>query len=189
MDSARITRIWSLDLQWMRPGDAEEALQRLQQTGWLRLTAGGHRPGVDISAIVVPLGWQPRLRLLLNPPACPAMPLDAESEPELETKTKMQKQGEQPPQVEEYDLTQVLSGDSMNQGRTSIEAASEVVPNAVPLLLTQISELSGIAKQEVMRRAQRKKRGLGPVTLWMALLLVASEQKLDTTELFSTVRS
>ena len=35
-----------------------------------------------------------------------------------------------------------------------------------------------------MRRAQRKIRALGDVTLWMALALVAREQGLELTELF-----
>lgn len=33
--------------------------------------------------------------------------------------------------------------------------------------------------KEVIRRAQRKRRALGQVTLWMALALVAREQGLD----------
>jgi hypothetical protein len=48
----------------------------------------------------------------------------------------------------------------------------------ISVLLMQITDESGLEKKEVLRRAQRKRRALGPVTLWMALLLVAREQKL-----------
>jgi hypothetical protein len=53
---------------------------------------------------------------------------------------------------------------------------------SIPSLISMISEKSGLDNKEVMRRAQRKRRALGPVTLWMALALVAREQGLDMHE-------
>jgi hypothetical protein len=50
---------------------------------------------------------------------------------------------------------------------------------SIPVLIDLIAEESGLANREVVRRAQRKRRALGPVTLWMALALVAREQGLD----------
>jgi hypothetical protein len=49
----------------------------------------------------------------------------------------------------------------------------------VPALLQLISKESNLARQEVMRRAQRKRKSLGHVTAWMALILVARELKID----------
>jgi hypothetical protein len=50
---------------------------------------------------------------------------------------------------------------------------------SIPVLIDLIAKESGLANREVVRRAQRKRRALGPVTLWMALALVAREQGLD----------
>ena len=54
-------------------------------------------------------------------------------------------------------------------------------------LLAQIANSSGLDRKEVLRRAQRKRRALGPVTLWMALLLVAREQKLPMRPFMETI--
>ena len=50
---------------------------------------------------------------------------------------------------------------------------------SIPQLIGMIADKSALENKEVMRRAQRKRRALGPVTLWMALALVAREQGLD----------
>jgi hypothetical protein len=54
----------------------------------------------------------------------------------------------------------------------------------IPELLQSISSGCGLERQEVMRRAQRKTRALGDITLWMALALVAREQGLELNGLF-----
>jgi hypothetical protein len=43
--------------------------------------------------------------------------------------------------------------------------------------------MSGLDKREVIRRAQRKRRALGPVSLEVAMLLLAREQNLELDEL------
>ena len=50
-----------------------------------------------------------------------------------------------------------------------------------------IRDRSGLDNKEVVRRAQRKRRALGPVTLWMALALVAREQGLDMERVSSAI--
>jgi hypothetical protein len=45
---------------------------------------------------------------------------------------------------------------------------------SIPVLIDLIAKESGLANREVVRRAQRKRRALGPVTLWMALSSRAS---------------
>jgi len=55
----------------------------------------------------------------------------------------------------------------------------------IPTLLNSITISSGLERKEVMRRAQRKRLALGPVTLWMALLLVAREQRIELTDLMA----
>jgi hypothetical protein len=55
----------------------------------------------------------------------------------------------------------------------------------IPALLQAISDATKLERQEVMRRAQRKRRALGAITVWMALVLVARELGLDAATLLS----
>ena len=66
-------------------------------------------------------------------------------------------------------------------------AAIDPATAHITTLLDQIAEESGLERKEVMRRAQRKRRALGPVTLWMALLLVAREQHLSMAKFIRTI--
>jgi hypothetical protein len=52
-----------------------------------------------------------------------------------------------------------------------------------------IADKSALENKEVMRRAQRKRRALGPVTLWMALALVAKEQGLDMHDVIMAIEA
>ena len=58
---------------------------------------------------------------------------------------------------------------------------------SIPVLIDLIARESGLENKEVVRRAQRKRRALGPVTLWMALALVAREQGLDIQRVSSAI--
>mgnify|MGYP005703488287 FL=1 len=71
-------------------------------------------------------------------------------------------------------------------------ASSETHPpdrseSNIPSLIRYIAKKSEIDNREVVRRAQRKRRSLGPVTLWMSLALVAREQGLDMVEVSSLI--
>ena len=57
----------------------------------------------------------------------------------------------------------------------------------IPALIRFIAKKSKIDNREVVRRAQRKRRSLGPITLWMSLALVAREQGLDMVEVSSLI--
>jgi len=50
-------------------------------------------------------------------------------------------------------------------------------------LASLIASLSGLERREVIRRAQRKRRALGPVSLEVAMLLLAREQNLEMDQL------
>tara|TARA_B100000678_G_C18096351_1_gene456907 strand:+ start:94 stop:396 length:303 start_codon:yes stop_codon:yes gene_type:complete len=60
---------------------------------------------------------------------------------------------------------------------------------SIPGLIAMIADSSALANKEVMRRAQRKRRALGPVTLWMALALVAREQGVDMHDVASAIET
>jgi len=50
-------------------------------------------------------------------------------------------------------------------------------------LASMVAKMSGLEKREVIRRAQRKRRALGPVSLEVAMLLLAREQNLEMDDL------
>ena len=50
-------------------------------------------------------------------------------------------------------------------------------------LLQTISNDSKLSKKVIMERAQKKRKTLGHVTIWMALFLVARELDIDVNDL------
>ncbi len=146
-----ICRIWAFDLGWFNMDTAYRVRDNLIQSGWLDANQGGVKPCIDVQEAVVPFGWLPTMRILESPPQAPRQA--------IQETTDIEKQ----PAVVEKDIEQ---------------AAIDPAAAHITILLDQISDASGLERKEVMRRAQRKRRALGAVTLWMALLLVAREQKL-----------
>jgi len=171
LDSGQVTRSWSLDLGWLSPVDADEVLARLVQSGWITSDGGGLLPGVDLEGVEVPLGWFPRQNLLLEPPS---LPPDKSSAP---------KDGVESPSRTGLDA-EPFPIDGSEATKESIERVDSSLSDDIPTLLEAISAGCGLERQEVMRRAQRKIRALGDITLWMSLALVAREQGLELTELF-----
>ena len=153
IDREIVCRVWAFDMGWFDMETSTRVRDNLIKSGWIDETPDGLRPAIDISNILVPFGWLPTMRLLDSPPTLP-------------------------------------KGTSVTANVSSpVEEPirDEIVVESVPIdpaashiteLLDQIANSSGLDRKEVMRRAQRKRRALGPVTLWMALLLVAREQQL-----------
>ena len=151
IDLDTISRIWAFDLGWFNMETANRVRDNLIKTEWLDVTSEGVKPNVMIENVDVPFGWLPTMRILESPPQAPRQA--------IQETTDIEKQ----PAVVEKDIEQ---------------AAIDPAAAHITILLDQISDASGLERKEVMRRAQRKRRALGAVTLWMALLLVAREQKL-----------
>jgi len=152
IDRESICRIWAFDFGWFDMETASRVRDNLIQTGWLDVSGESLQSGIDIGGVDVPFGWLPTMRILDAPPTLP--------------------KGESVTEVENVELV-----------RESIQSTVERAPidpavTHITILLEQIADASGLDRKEVMRRAQRKRRALGPVTLWMALLLVAREQQL-----------
>ena len=171
LDAGQVTRSWSLDLGWLSPEDADEVLARLVQSGWIANDGGGLLPGVDLEGVEVPLGWFPRQNLLLEPPSVPA---EITPEPGDEAEST----------IRSGLAAESLRTDGSQTSKDSIEHVEPGVRGDIPALLQSISSGCGLERQEVMRRAQRKTRALGDITLWMALALVAREQGLELNGLF-----
>jgi hypothetical protein len=184
LDANTITRTWSLDLGWLEPVEAETLLAKLIATGWLTAVSDGLRPTYELGDVPVQLGWFPRKRLLAEPPTCPSR------EP-----------GDEPPDSEKSKkrtANEIESGAAepaskpAEQARIDADSSTEPIERMtstesidIPALLQAISDATKLERQEVMRRAQRKRRALGAITVWMALVLVARELGLDAATLLS----
>ena len=163
-----LERLWSLELQWMMPEEASSVIKKLIQSGWLVAENNMVSP-VNIDEYNSPsLGWQPMLRIISSPPLF----VSESVSPSLVK-------------------TEIKSEIVVNVVQSEI-ASSEIHPpdrseSNIPSLIRYIAKKSEIDNREVVRRAQRKRRSLGPVTLWMSLALVAREQGLDMVEVSSLI--
>jgi hypothetical protein len=59
----------------------------------------------------------------------------------------------------------------------------EIHEDMIKKLINFVSINSGLSKREVVRRSQRKRLALGPITLWMCVALLAREQGLKMKEI------
>ncbi|MBI88436.1 MAG: hypothetical protein CMB67_05375 [Euryarchaeota archaeon] len=151
-----LARMWSLELQWFSPEDSLSLVERLSDSGWLLADDDLLRPFKGIRPEDPDLGWQPFISRDLDFPKPPNIFEsldDAEETHRLESETFQEGEKES----------------NWDDGEGG--------------LATVISKLSGLGREEVIRRAKRKKRALGPVTYEMALLLLAREQNLDMGEI------
>ena len=163
-----LERLWSLELQWMMPEEASLVIRKLIQSGWLVLENNLVFP-VNLDKQNFPsLGWQPMLRIISSPPI-----FIPESVPSVEKED-----------TESEIVVNVIQSEKNPSHSKHPPDRSE---SNIPTLIRFIAKKSKIDNREVVRRAQRKRRSLGPVTLWMALALVAREQGLDMVEVSSLV--
>ena len=163
IDSEAICRIWAYDLGWFDMRTAARVRDGLIDSGWLEMVSGGLSPAVDLSAVELPFAWMPVMRVLEDPP--------------------LLSEGKSAEPVEEVEEEAA----EISVEPTPQPAAVDPASAHITVLLERISESSNLDRKEVMRRAQRKRRALGPVTLWMALLLVAREQRLSMPGLIRTI--
>ena len=164
LSEQELVRIWSLDMHWISPELSSGIIESLCQTGWLIRSKDLFIPDPRIRSNPPPLGWSPIVRRLKNPPSFVPKPSRA-SKPELKVKSNE-------PQVE-------LS--------TSHDYPPDWAGNNIKPMISWISEESGLTQKEVVRRAQRKRRALGPVTLWFSLSLVAREQGLEMSTIMELI--
>ena len=153
IDREIVCRVWAFDMGWFDMETSTRVRDNLIKSGWIDETPDGLMPAIDVADILVPFGWLPTMRLLESPPTLPK------------------------------GASAAVKVSAPAEKSAKVESTVESVPidpaaSHITVLLDQIANSSGLDRKEVMRRAQRKRRALGPVTLWMALLLVAREQQL-----------
>ena len=166
-----LSRIWSLELQWFTPEDANRIVSVLCERGWLTESEGRLGPAIGLELSRPQLGWRPVPRRLLGVPE-----YEVPQEPPAPTPEATRTPTE-----------------PKNMPRVSDPTPSNLPPDraegSIPQLIGIIADKSALENKEVIRRAQRKRRALGPVTLWMALALVAREQGLDMYEVTTAIEA
>ena len=167
--SSEMSRIWSLELQWFTPEEANEVVAVLIERGWLTDSDGKISPSTGVDLSRPPLGWRPSRRRLLGIPLLSEPPA---TPPAREPVTEAPEKPKPMPRISDPTPSHLLP---------------DRAEGSIPGLIAMIADSSALANKEVMRRAQRKRRALGPVTLWMALALVAREQGVDMHDVASTI--
>ena len=166
-----LSRIWSLELQWFTPEDADRIVSVLCERGWLIESEGGLGPAIGLELVRPQLGWRPVPRRLLGVP-----------EYEIPQEPPAPKSAVTRAPAESKPLPRISNPTPSNLPPDRAEGS-------IPLLIGIIADKSALENKEVMRKAQRKRRALGPVTLWMALALVAREQGLDMHEVTTVIEA
>jgi hypothetical protein len=146
--------MWSLEMQWFSPEVAQSLVERLHASGWLVGEVDYLSPCDSSFEHSPELGWRPFLSRVGDIPKPPT----ASSEKIVRT-------------MEEKPATAAPDSQPHSEEGSRGKLAS------------RIAAMSGLDKREVIRRAQRKRRALGPVSLDVALLLLAREQNLEMRQL------
>ncbi|MEE3113669.1 MAG: DUF2240 family protein [Candidatus Thermoplasmatota archaeon] len=165
-----LARMWALELQWFSPEDSMGIADRLLEFGWLVEDEGSMMPNPHIEPLPPDLGWQPFSGSFAVIPAfVPPSTNDAPEPTQSESRPSQSKEQELP----------------VEQSRQPLDRAED----SIQALIAHVARKSGLEQREVVRRAQRKRSALGPVTLWMAIALLAREQGLDMHEVLGIIES
>lgn len=158
-----VERAFSFDMEWVAPHEAEEVVNALVAAGWLKERKQNLHLALSLGEVSVPFGWFPRPTRLLHPVSA----TDA-SDPSPKTEAEG---------VEERTPTTSIQPP---RSPARVETALTGDPRArlTPRVAKFISRQSGLALEELERRADRKIKAFHLITPWMAYALVAREQGL-----------
>ena len=155
---ADLERMFSFDMEWVAPHEAENVTSALESAGWLVESNGQLRLGVELGEVDVPFGWFPRPARLMRPVAASSTQNSGVEHAPTDSSPPVQPTPAAQPEPE------ALSGDP--RARLTKRVARF------------ISRQSGLSMDELHRRAERKTRAFHLITPWMAYALVAREQGL-----------
>ena len=157
-----LARMWSLELQWFSPRKASELVDKLCDSGWLIEDSGYIYPCRGSLLHNPELGWQPFLSRVSEIPDPPEGVISHHGNP-----------------------SEIADKDILEDTETI--APPETHSDQTIQIASKVSSLSGLSMSEVIRRAKRKRRALGPVSLHMAILLLAREQNLEMQDLIEII--
>ena len=163
-----LERILSFDMEWLSPEEAEIAVSKLIEAGWLIGDRESLFPSFDVKNIATPIGWYPRPSRLLQP---------------IEFK-----------QVEDSDkvLNKTIITPSKIAAKAIQSISSEINDPREKLanrLKKYISRQTQISVDEIERRSERKQKALNYASNWLCLALIAREQGLEMEQIVSSLSS
>ena len=150
-----IIRLWSLELQWFNPNDANLVLSHLLDMNWIIESEDFLHPNSNVHLSPPILGWQPILRDILNLPL-----YNLKSD------------------FIQHEVDIITPKQNISDSHES-DIKMPIIEDKINVLINYVSKKSGLTNREVVRRSQRKRKALGPVTLWLCVSLLAWEQGLD----------
>ena len=166
ISSEKLIRIWSLDLQWVDSNDAQKLLESLIKTGWLQIKDNSVKPIESLYSLDIPIGWNPMVRRMID--GVDFIPSEAESINEKQLITSI-------PIVESSNVSSFVEDTPSTPNDRFVDPMIQKISE----IRSHIATVSGLEIREIQRRAQRKRKACMPMTLWMALLLVGREQRID----------
>ena len=158
-------RTLSFDMEWVAPHEAETAVKALHDAGWLKKEGGLLVPAVPLGNVNVPFGWFPRPSRLLQP-----VPASHASEPATQNEAEPQHRRATPAPVQSA---------TTSSRRESTRDTSDPRAKLLQRVIRYVARQSGLEKEELSRRAERKRAAFDLISPWLAYALVAREQGLE----------
>tara|TARA_B100000902_G_C27091279_1_gene803961 strand:+ start:366 stop:905 length:540 start_codon:yes stop_codon:yes gene_type:complete len=152
-------RFWSIDTQWMSILQAENLMNELIKNDWINEKNEEIKPNIELNQEKIKMGWMPNNDIFNEIP-----------KNQNKSETKKYKQ-------------------IKNESREIKSEIKKPLTSTERRLLRYISANTGILKEEINRRCERKKRSLGQVTTSLCLLLIAKEQGMNVEELIEGINT
>ena len=163
-----LERILSFDMEWLSPEEAEIAVSKLIDAGWLIGERESLRPAFDARSISTPIGWYPRPSRILDPVEFNGIKNSVRSQKQNINTKKSTK-------PKEVILPNITSNDPR-----------EKLANRLKKF---ISRQTKIPIDEIERRSERKQKALTYASNWLCLALIAREQGLEMEQIVSSLSS
>ena len=163
-----LERILSFDMEWLSPEEAEIAVSKLIDAGWLTGNRENLVPAFDARSISTPIGWYPRPSRLLHP-----------------VEFKQIKHSDETPEEETI-------APSVKQPKQVVIASTKSIDPREKLanrLKKYISRQTKIPIDEIERRTERKQKALTYASNWLCLALIAREQGLEMEQIVASLSS
>ena len=164
---ADVERMFSFDMEWVAPHEAEDVVNALLNAGWLKSENGQLHLAVELGEVEVPFGWFPRPTRLMHPVLATASPSQGAAAPAGPISPAA------PAPVATKPLA-VASPSPVDEPALSDDPRARLTKRVARFIARQ----SGLDMDELQRRAERKTRAFHLITPWMAYALVAREQGL-----------
>ena len=164
-----LERILSFDMEWLSPEEAETAVSKLIETGWLISSRESLTPAFDAKNIATPIGWYPRPSRLLHP-----------------VELGLKKFANEEVTSESTNTATLSETKAVEQTNNNTSDPREKYANR---LKKYISRQTKIPIDEIERRSQRKQKALTYASNWLCLALIAREQGLEMEQIVSSLSS